>query len=100
MDASGAEFLAEKRVRAVGIDYIGIERSDIQKDHATHETLLQHNIPIIEGLRLAHAPGLTTKENSSRAHQGIYYLVCLPLRVEGIEAAPARAILLPIDYQM
>jgi arylformamidase len=78
--ASGAAYLASKKIKAVGIDYLGIERQ--QPNHETHELLMHNGITIIEGLRL------------SEAESGSYTLFCLPLRVQGLEAAPARAILL------
>jgi arylformamidase len=79
LDASGAQYLAEKNIKAVGIDYLGIERS--QPDHATHKTLLAKEILIIEGLRLA---GVISGE---------YNFFCFPLFVQGADAAPARAVL-------
>lgn len=79
LDASGAQFLASKKVLTVGIDYLGIERN--QPDHETHATLFEHNIVIIEGLRL------------KDVQPGCYELYCLPLAVHGLEAAPARAVL-------
>lgn len=78
--ASGAEYLSEKNIKAVGIDYLGIERN--QPGHETHTILMKKNIPIIEGLRLA------------QVNPGIYWLWCLPLLIKGIDAAPARAILI------
>ena len=51
LTASAAKFLKQKGVKAVGIDYLGIERND--KNHLTHKILLHANIPIIEGLRLS-----------------------------------------------
>lgn len=77
---SGANYLVEKKVKAVGIDYLGIERN--QPDHATHQLLMMANIPIIEGLRL---------HNVAADH---YFFIALPLKITGAEAAPARAILL------
>lgn len=79
LDPSGARYLAQKQVKAVGLDYLGIERGD--PDHETHITLMHADIAIIEGLRLAHVPA------------GEYFMVCLPLSIVGLEAAPARAIL-------
>jgi arylformamidase len=79
LDESGARYLADIGIRAVGIDYLGIERD--QPDHATHVTLMLADVVIIEGLRLGHV------------EQDLYSLVCLPLAVQGAEAAPARAIL-------
>ena len=80
LNQSAAKFLAEKKVKAVGIDYLGIERN--QPTHETHICLLEKNIPIIEGLRLEHVQA------------GTYFLCCLPLRLQELEAAPARAILM------
>jgi arylformamidase len=80
LEASGAQYLAQKEVKAVGIDYLGLEHS--QPDHASHMFLMHADVVIIEGLRLQHvAPG-------------IYMCVCLPLNIIGLEAAPARAILI------
>ncbi len=80
LDLSGAEYLVEKKVKAVGTDYLGIERN--QPGHLTHHELLTHNIGIIEGLRLAHI------------EPGRYILVCLPLPALGLDGAPARAVLI------
>ncbi len=80
LDKSGAEFLAKLRVRAVGIDYLGIERN--QPAHETHITLFNAGAWVIEGLRL------------KEVEAGNYYLHCMPLLVMGMEAAPARAILI------
>ena len=77
---SGAQYLAHKKIKSVGIDYLGIERS--QPEHDTHKILLSNNIPIIEGLRLAHVEA------------GTYTLYCLPLNILNVEGAPARAILI------
>jgi arylformamidase len=80
LEASGAMYLAEKKIKAVGIDYLGIEHS--QPGHPTHENLMHADVAIIEGLRLGNVPA------------GKYIFVCLPLNVIGTEAAPARAILM------
>ena len=77
--ADAAAWLVKQGVMAVGIDYLGIERS--QPDHKTHELLLSNNIAVIEGLRLA------------AVVPGDYFLICLPLRIDGLDAAPARAVL-------
>lgn len=77
---SGAQCLVERKVRTVGIDYLGIERG--QQGHLTHRILFEHAITIIEGLRL------------TTVNKGSYFLYCLPLNLIGLEAAPARAILI------
>ncbi|MDI6601508.1 MAG: cyclase family protein [Thermoanaerobacteraceae bacterium] len=77
---SGAEYLAEKGIKGVGIDSLGIERS--QPGHETHITLFKNGITIIEGLRLKDIP------------EGNYLLAAAPLYVVGAEGAPARALLI------
>jgi arylformamidase len=77
-----AEFLANKGVQTVGIDYLsvgGYRRDGIE----THHALLGAGIWIIEGLNLADVKS------------GRYDLVCLPIKLLGAEGAPARAILRP-----
>lgn len=80
LEISGAQLLVQRKVRAVGIDYLGIERG--QQGHLTHNELFAHDITIIEGLRL------------QAVSQGKYFLCCLPLYTIGLEAAPARAVLI------
>ena len=80
LDADAARYCVEHKIRTVGIDYLGIERN--QPNHETHAELLSHEIAIIEGLRLAHV------------QPGAYFLLCLPLALLGLDAAPARAVLL------
>jgi arylformamidase len=78
-----AEFLAERRVRTVGIDYLSIG-PDGEEGDETHRILLSAAIWIVEGLCLA------------RVRPGSYELICLPLKIPGSDGAPARAILRPI----
>jgi len=76
----GAQFLAERKVRTVGVDYLsvgGYKRDGVE----THHALLGAGIWVIEGLNLA------------RVKPGQYELVCLPIKLEGAEGAPARALL-------
>lgn len=80
LDASGAAYLKEKKIRGVGTDALGIERS--QADHPTHKLLLEDDIIIIEGLRL------------KDIREAQYEMVCLPLKIPGVEAVPARVILI------
>jgi arylformamidase len=74
-----AQYLADMKVSGVGIDGLGIERS--QPKHPTHHILLSNNIIIIEGLRL--------KEIEEKS----YEMICLPLKIKHVEATPARIIL-------
>jgi arylformamidase len=83
LEKSGAAYLAEKQTAGVGIDALGIERD--QPGHETHRTLLEAGAWILEGLRLAKVP------------QGFYILALMPLKIAGVEALPARAVLLSPD---
>lgn len=76
----GAEYLIEKGIEGVGIDTLGIERS--QEGHPTHRNLFSNDIIIVEGLRLKDIT------------PGNYFMVAAPLKLAGTEAAPARVILL------
>jgi arylformamidase len=77
----GAQYLVDEGVELVGIDYLSIEQFH-SGHHRTHRTLLEKSVVIVEGLDLS-APGA-----------GEYQLVCLPLRIEGCDGAPARAVLI------
>lgn len=76
----GAQYLIEQGVTLAGTDGLGIERA--QPEYTTHRPLLRNNIVIVEGLRLAHV------------EPGSYWLVIAPLKLTGIDAAPARAFLI------
>lgn len=78
---SGAEYLIEKEVVLVGIEYIGIEASG-SPGHPVHTKLLEKEVVIVEGLNL------------SKVGEGNYELRVLPLRLKNLDAAPARAILI------
>lgn len=79
-DASQA--LVDLNVKLVGIDYLSVEKFG-SEDFATHLTLLENEIVIVEGLDL--------REVSA----GDYELICLPLKLDGGagDGAPARVIL-------
>lgn len=75
-----ARYLADIEVRTVGVDYLsvgGFHRDGVE----THEALLGAGIWVIEGLDL------------SKVEPGEYELICLPLKVQDGDGAPARAIL-------
>ncbi|MEO5589091.1 MAG: cyclase family protein [Gemmatimonadaceae bacterium] len=77
----GAEYLVAHGVELVGIDYLSIEQFH-SGHHRTHLTLLENEVAIVEGLNLA---GID---------DGEYELICLPIRLEGLDGAPARAVLI------
>ncbi len=76
----GAQFLADRKVRTVGLDYLsigGYERDGVE----AHQAFLRAGVWLIEGLDLA------------RILPGKYELICLPLKAKGGDGAPARAIM-------
>lgn len=75
-----AQWLVDRGIDLVGIDYLSIERYG-EPDNRTHQILLGAGVVVIEGLNL------------SRATPGDYELICLPLRLDDAEGAPARAVL-------
>ncbi len=77
----GAQYLVDQGVELVGVDYLSIEQFH-SGHHRTHRTLLERSVVIIEGLDLSAPPA------------GEYEFICLPLRIEGCDGAPARAVLI------
>jgi arylformamidase len=78
-DRSAAEWIVERGIGLVGIDYLSIE--GYEGDSSVHRLLLQEGVVVVEGLDLR---GVA---------QGEYEFICLPLKIAGAEGAPARAIL-------
>jgi arylformamidase len=83
LSADAAEYLVGKGLSAVGIDYLSIDGFG-QDGLRAHAAVLGAGIPVIEGLDL------------SQVGAGLYECICLPLRVEGGEAAPARVVVRPL----
>ncbi len=80
LEKTGAEYLVSKKVKAVGIDSLGIERN--QPNHETHKILLKNNVPIFEGLDL------------SKVKESRYLFYGLPLKIRKGDASPVRAVLI------
>jgi arylformamidase len=80
LDGDCADWLAEKNILLFGIDYLSIKQRG-SSDNRAHNSLLNKKIPIVEGLNL--------KEVSA----GKYQLFCPPLKLDGLDGAPARAVL-------
>ena len=79
LSPDAAEYLVKMESKLVGIDYLSI--APYTDSNPTHEVLLRAGIPILEGLNL------------SNISPGKYSLFCLPLKIIGVDGAPARAIL-------
>jgi arylformamidase len=82
LSPESARILADGGVKLVGIDYLSIEKFG-SSDFATHITLLEKEVVILEGIDL---------RNIS---PGDYEVICLPLKYVGGagDGAPARTIL-------
>jgi arylformamidase len=79
--ADGARWLVDRHVRLVAIDYLSVEAYG-STAFAAHHILLDAGVIIVEGVILK---GIAP---------GVYELVCLPLKIQGAEGAPARAVLI------
>jgi arylformamidase len=84
LSLEGARFLVDKKISVVGIDYISIGGGGMEDIDKTHLILLDKGIYIIEDLDL------------SPVKAGRYEMICLPLRIEGGDASPVRAIMRPL----
>lgn len=82
LDAAAARYLVDARIALLGSDYLSVAGYR-QDQAAVHRTLLAGGIWLIENLDL------------SAVQPGRYELICLPLKISGGEAAPARALLRP-----
>lgn len=76
--------LHERGVRLIGIDTPSVDPQE-SKDLPSHRAFLRHDMAILEGLVLDHVP------------EGRYELIALPLKLEGFDASPVRAVLRTID---
>jgi arylformamidase len=74
------EHLHGQGVCLVGIDTPSVDLFE-SKDLEAHQTFLRHDMAILEGLVLHAVPA------------GVYELIALPLKLEGFDASPVRAIL-------
>ena len=75
-----ARWIVEKGIRLIGIKYLSVQR--YHGDARTHRIRLGIDTIALEGLNL------------SKIKSGFYELICLPLKLVGVERAPAKAVLL------
>lgn len=78
MSPDAAQYLMDRGVYTIGFDYQSFERDG---KNELHGLLMARDVISIDNLRLAEAEG------------GEYTFMCLPIKVTGIDAGPARAIL-------
>lgn len=82
IDSTGAKWIIERGIHLVGIDYLSIQR--FYDGPETHQILLENEVVIVETLDLRNVD------------QGWFELICLPMKIKGLEGSPVRAILKPI----
>ena len=78
--ADVASFLKHCGVVLLGVDNPSVDMLT-SKELAAHHALYEHHVQIIEGLDL------------SQIEPGLYDLICLPLKIEGADGAPVRAVI-------
>lgn len=80
-----AGFLVELDVKLVGIDYLSVEgfhaKTLYEADAPTHHCLMDAQVAILEGLYL------------KDIKPGWYEIICLPLKIQDGDGAPARVVL-------
>lgn len=76
------QYLVDRKVRTIGVDYLSVGGYN-KNITQVHEVLLKAGIWIIEGLDL------------SGVKRGNYELICLPMKIEKGDGAPARAVIRP-----
>lgn len=76
----GAQWLVDRGVQLVGIDYLSVAPFD--DGVSTHEILLSAGVIAVEGLDLG------------AIEPGAYQLICLPIKIAGADGAPCRAVLI------
>ena len=78
------ERLHEEGVVLIGIDGPSVDLFD-SKDLPAHQAFLRNDMAILEGLVLRDVP------------EGEYELIALPLKLEGFDASPVRAVLRELE---
>lgn len=81
LSESGAQWLVARGIRLVAMDYLSADIFSSQ-DFRAHDVLLNARVVIVEGVM------------TGTISAGWYTLVCLPLRLQDADGAPARAILI------
>lgn len=76
-----ARWLIDSGVELVGIDGQSVDEAGVE-DLVVHRMLLEAGVVIVENLDL------------SRVQSGNYTLVCLPMKLAGLDGAPVRAMLI------
>ena len=83
--------LCRDGVRALlerGIRLVGVEENSVDQDgeNVIHKMLLENNVVILENIDL------------SEVKNGWYFIAALPLKLEGVDGAPCRAVLMDTEW--
>ncbi len=81
LDGDTADYLADIGIKLFAIDYLSVKQKG-SSDNRPHTSLLNREIPILEGVNL------------NEISEGIYDFVALPLKIDGCDGSPTRAILI------
>lgn len=81
LEESAAVWIVRRGFKTVGIDSFSIDSID-SADLPAHHILLTNKVNVVECLEL------------SSAEEGVYLFLCLPLKIDGCDGAPARAVLI------
>ncbi len=85
LTGDAADYLVAKRVRAVGIDFLSVEKFKAAEP-IVHKTLLGNGIFIIESLSRA------LKQFVGKR----ILMICMPIKLENGDGAPSRVVAVPI----
>ncbi|HVH15289.1 MAG TPA: cyclase family protein [Candidatus Angelobacter sp.] len=85
LTGDAADYLVSRKVRAVGIDFLSVEKFNTPEP-VTHKTLLGNGIFIIESLSGA-LKQLVGKK---------VLMICMPIKLQDGDGAPARVVAVPI----
>lgn len=81
LSAEVIDYLAAQKVKLVGIDTPSVDPAQDQ-NLESHKAIYKNKMSVLEGIVLSEIP------------EGLYELICLPLKIEGSDASPVRAVLL------
>lgn len=84
LTVDAAQWIVNQGIQLIGVDYLSVQRYCDGPE--THQILLSAEVVVIEGLDL------------TAVSEGVYDIICLPIKLQGVEGAPARVILRTCNY--
>jgi arylformamidase len=81
LEESGAAWIVKKGFKTIGIDSFSVDNF-YSETLPAHHILLSGDVNIVECLEL------------SSIKAGIYFFICLPMKIDNCDGAPARALLI------